>query len=81
MEGEHPCNAHLAKRRTAFQTKASAIAVMGHQTGKIACVVNGYNVISLIYNVESEDMISSFYKVSHWSNCTPTGFYDQKRTW
>lgn len=39
--------------------KASAAAVMGHQTGKIVCVVNDYNVISLIYNVETEDMISS----------------------
>lgn len=61
--------------------KASAAAVMGHQTGKIVRVVNDYNVISLIYNVETEDMISSLWKVSHWSNCTPTGFYDQKRTW
>lgn len=40
--------------------------------------VNGYNVISLIYNVESEDMISSFYKVSHWSNCTQLDFMTRK---
>lgn len=39
--------------------EASAAAVMGHQTGKIVCVVNDHNVISLIYNVETEDMISS----------------------
>lgn len=54
---------------------------MGHQTGKIVCVVNGDNIILLIYNAECEDMISSLYKVSHWSNCTQTGFYGQKRAW
>lgn len=78
--GGHFCNTPLGKR-TPFQTQASADAVMGHQTGKIVCVVNGDNIMLLIYNAECEDMISSLYKVSHWSNCTPTGFYGQKRAW
>lgn len=77
-EGETPCTVLLEKRRTAFQIRASAVAVTGHQTGKVVYVVNGYNVVLLIYNVESEDMISSLYKVSHWSNCTPAGFCGQK---
>lgn len=33
------------------KTIVAAIAVMGYQTGKIVCVVNGYNIISLTYNV------------------------------
>ena len=78
--GGHFSNTPLGKR-TPFQTQASAVAVMGHQTGKIVCVVNGDNIILLIYNAECEDMISSLYKASHWSNCTPTGFYGQKRAW
>jgi len=57
----------------------AAIGVMGYQTGKIVCVVNGYNIISLTYNVESEGMMVSLYKVSHWSNCPPTWFYGQRK--
>lgn len=33
------------------KTIVAAVAVMASLTGKIVCVVNGYNIISLTYNV------------------------------